>query len=457
MTIEKHAPTIEKHAPTITKHASTTMPLEVPPVPGPRPPRPRWTGESASPSVTGAFAEYLPTPTEKRRHLLKELLVGLNGAKGFALLAIMAVHTLPRLDPATGEATWGWTLFAGTATALFCVLAGISLGFQTGSNARHLEGQVDRSRLNTAFRAVLLVGLGLAVNSLVDLAETDVLVYLGAMYLLALPLYGLGGRQLLVLSIAMIVLLPIIRYAVDYQVQGDGYYANPVFSNLFQDPLGVLSTVLFTGTFPAITWVAFLCLGLAIGRLTLLRPGTPLLLITVGLLVGFGAKLVSWMLIRSPEGYSTVWSSMPGATPTQVDRFLEFGTDGPLPTATPGWLLSAAPLADTPWSIAASSGFSLAAIGVLIALTQKLPLLLRPIIDVGSMPLTIYVGHLLLLTLADDLVTGWALFTLEAIVLVSFAILWRKLYEHGPLEQGVARVAAFATQVCKPTQRQGHR
>ena len=140
-----------------------------------------------------------------------------------------------------------------------------------------------------------------------------------------------------------------------------------------------------------------------------------------------------------------------------ADRFLAFGSDGPLPTATPGWLLTAAPMADTPWSIAASSGFSLAAIGVLIALTQKLPQLLRPIIHAGSMPLTIYVGHLLLLTLADDLVTGWALFTLEVLVLVSFAVLWRKLYDHGPLEEGVARVAAFATQVCRPTQRQGLR
>ncbi len=442
---------------TIEKHAPTTMPLDVPPAPGPRPPRPRWTGEFTSPSVNGAFAQYLPKPTEKRRHLLRQILMGIDGGRGFALLAIMAVHTLPRLDPSTGEATWTWTLFAGTATALFCVLAGISLGFQAGANARHEDRQFDRSPLNIVFRGMLLVGLGLAVNSIVGLAETNLLVYLGAMYLLVLPLYALRGGQLLVLSMVLIVLMPIIRYAFDYQVEGVGHYVNPIFSHLFQDPLGVLSTVLLTGTFPAITWVAFLCLGLAIGRLTLLRPGTPLLLITVGLIIGCGAKLASWLLVRSPEGYNTVRSSMDNASQAQVDRFLVFGPDGPLPTTTPGWLLSAAPLAETPWSLAVSSGFSLAAIGVLMALTRKLPQLLRPIIDVGSMPITIYVGHLLLFTLADDLLTGWALLTLEVIVLGSFAILWRKLFTHGPLEQGIALVAAFATQACTPAQRQGHR
>lgn len=361
---------------------------------------------------------------------------------------MMAVHTLPHLDPSTGEATWTWTFFAGTATALFCVIAGIGLAFDTGANTRYVGRVFDRSLLNIGFQAVFLVGLGLAVNSVVDLAEADILVYIGAMYLLALPLYALRGRQLLIVTGLFILLTPIIRYAFDYQTQGAGHYLNPAFSNLFEDPLGVLSTVVLTGSFPALTWITFLCLGLAIGRLTLLRPGTPLLLVTVGLIVGFGAKITSWFLVRSPEGYNTVRSSMADASQAQVDRFLVFGPQGALPTTTPGWLLSAAPMTSTPWSIAASCGFSLAVIGVLIALTRKLPQLLRPVIAVGSMPITIYVGHLFLLTLVDNLVTGWALFTFEVIVLVAFATLWRRLFSHGPLEYCVSRVATFATQAC---------
>ncbi|WP_022870435.1 heparan-alpha-glucosaminide N-acetyltransferase domain-containing protein [Yaniella halotolerans] len=435
---------------TIEKHAPATVPLDIPPAPGPRPPRPRWTGESASPSVNGAFAEYLPTPAEKRRRLFEQRFIGVHAGKGFALLAMVAVHTLPRLDPSTGEATWTWTLFAGTATALFCVIAGIGLAFDTGANTRYVGRAFDRSLLNIGFQAVLLVGLGLVVNSLVELPESDILVYIGAMYLLALPLYALRGRQLLVVTGVLILLTPLIRYAFDYQLQGAGHYVNPVFSHVFQDPAGVVSTVLLTGSFPALTWITFLCLGLAIGRLTLLRPGTPLLLLTVGLIIGFGAKLTSWFLVRSPEGYNTMRSSMADASQTQIDRFLVFGSDGALPTTTPGWLLSAAPMASTPWSIAASCGFSLAAIGLLIALIRKLPQLLRPIIDVGTMPITIYVGHLFLLTLFDSLVTGWALFTFEVIVLVAFATLWRRLFSHGPLEYCVSRVATFATQACMP-------
>ena len=94
---------------------------------------------------------------------------------------------------------------------------------------------------------------------------------------------------------------------------------------------------------------------------------------------------------------------------------------------------------------------------MLIAIARKLPQLLQPIIDVGSMPITLYVGHLLLLTLAKGLVTGWALFTLEVLVLGAFAILWRKLYPHGPLEGIIVRLAAFATQACTRAQQQDQR
>lgn len=436
---------------TLEKPSAMEAAVEVAPEPGPRRSRPRWTGEfSDAPTATTPFARYLPTSADARRRLIRHRIVGIDAGKGFALLAMVAIHALPKLDPATGEATWIWSLFGGTAAALFCVLAGTGLALNTGANHRYRGRQFERSLVNIVFRALLLFGIGLAVNSVVDLGEADILVYFAAMYLLALPLYALRGRQLLVLVMLFVIVTPIIRYAFDQQIQGEGYHVNPSFGDLFQDPLGVLSTIFLTGTFPALTWITFICLGLAIGRLTLLRPGTPLLFATAGLIIAGGANLISWLLVRTPEGYNAVRSSMDGASEQQVDRFLEVGPQGGLPTSTPGWLLSSAPLAQTTWSIAIGAGFSLTAIGLFIVLARKLPQLLRPIIDVGSMPVTIYVGHLLLFTLANGIVSGWALFTMEAVLLIAFAVLWRKQFNQGPLEYCITHIAEFAARLVLP-------
>lgn len=435
---------------TIHKPSLAEAPLESTPLPGPRRPRPRWTGESIDARGDKPFARYLPAPADVRRRLVQRRSLGIDAGKGFALLAMFAVHALPQLNPDTGDATWSWALFGGTATALFCILAGTGLALATGADERYRGRRFERSLINIVIRALLLFGIGMAVNSTMDLGQANILVYFAAMYLLALPLYALRGRQLLVLVMLFVVLTPIIRYIFDSQVQGAGPYANPVFTDLAHDPLGVVSTVFLTGTFPAITWITFICLGLAIGRLSLLRPGTPLLLVTTGLIIGGGAKLISWMIARSTAGYDIISGAFPEASQAQVDRFLTFGPEGTLPTGSPGWLLSAAPLTGTPLSIAIGGGFSLAIIGVCIGVAQKFQSVLKPIIDVGTMPITMYVGHLLLFSLAGHIVSGWALLTLEVLVLVAFAMLWRKQFSQGPLEYIITNVAAFVARVILP-------
>lgn len=435
---------------TIHKPSLAEAPLDITPLPGPRNSRPRWTGETIDAPGDKPFARYLPAPADVRRRLTQHRGLGIDAGKGFALLAMLAVHALPQFDPATGDATWSWTMFGGTATALFCVLAGTGLALTTGADERYRGRRFQRSLVNIVIRALLLFGVGVAVNSIMDLGQANILVYFAAMYLLALPLYALRGRQLLVLVMLFVVLTPIVRYVFDHQIQGAGFHANPVMTDLANDPLGVVSTIFLTGTFPAITWITFICLGLAIGRLSLLRPGAPLLLVTTGLIIGGGAKLVSWMITRSTAGYNLIWDAFPEASQAQIDRFLEFGPDGTMPTGSPGWLLSAAPLTGTPLSIAIGGGFSLAIIGACIGLAQKLQPVLKPIIDVGTMPVTIYVGHLLLFSLAGHIVSGWALFTLETVLLVAFAMLWRKQFSQGPLEYVITNVAAFVARVVLP-------
>ncbi|MGY2062520.1 heparan-alpha-glucosaminide N-acetyltransferase domain-containing protein, partial [Nocardia gipuzkoensis] len=58
-------------------------------------------------------------------------LIGVDAARGLALIGMMAVHVLPDATD-DGDPTWSFTLFGGRASALFAVLAGVSVALLTG-------------------------------------------------------------------------------------------------------------------------------------------------------------------------------------------------------------------------------------------------------------------------------------------------------------------------------------
>lgn len=394
---------------TLYKPAITEGAPDIRPTPGPRQHRARWTGQPADqpmpttltkPASTGRpFAQYLPAPAQTRARLMRRQIAGIDAGKGVALLAMITVQALPVLTHAPGQAPWVWASFAGAAMALFCVLTGAGLAETIDTCQQYPHRSFKRTVVNVVVRAMLLFGIGLAVNSLVDLKTADILVYFAAMYVLAIPLYMLRGGHLLVMSPVLIVITPLLVYWFDRQAQSNSAYVNPVFDHVLTDPLGVVTTLLFTGAFPALTWLSYLCLGLAIGRLKLLRPGAPLLLMTLGACIAVGAKLVSGVV---------------------------FGT---------------APSAASSFSLAISGGLCLVVIGVCLSLIRNAPGLLRPISALGSMPLTIYVTHLVLASMIGDHINAWAFVVVEICFLLSWATIWRALFEQGPLEFVVVKCA----------------
>ncbi|MUN64653.1 DUF1624 domain-containing protein, partial [Kocuria sediminis] len=54
-------------------------------------------------------------------------MVGVDAARGLALIGLIAVHILPEETETTGEPTWSYLLFAGDSAALFALLAGVGL------------------------------------------------------------------------------------------------------------------------------------------------------------------------------------------------------------------------------------------------------------------------------------------------------------------------------------------
>lgn len=423
-------------------------PVDVEPIPGPRGDRRRWTGEASSQSTSRSrrgrksraedsrpFARYLPVPDEQRRQQAQQQMRGMNAGKGFALLALLATHILMPAELHTGVPSL-WSALVGLATVLFCVLAGV---YMVSSGTGNPGQEVPRSSVPLIVPAVLLFVVGLALNSIVDLQELNILMYLSVMFLLAIPMYKLSSRVLVVLSLVLIATMPAVRSLIHNQLDGGATYLNPALTDLVQDPAGVATTLLISGSFPAVIWVAFVCLGMAVGRMPVLRPGKPLLLVTAGLALAGCAQLISWLVLRDADGFNTT-----GA----MSFFREPGIQPH--AASSDQLVSLASLPALPWSLAIGAGLSLATLGILILLAQRLPRLLLPVINLGSAPVTIYLTHLLFFTALGEHLVGWQLFALEASFFLIWASLWRRWFVRGPLELLISSGARFFSQQIVP-------
>ena len=101
-------------------------------------------------------------------------IVGIDVARGVALIAMAATHMLLVVDSDDRSLTAvGW-LFAGRASALFAVLAGVSLAIVTGGVAPVAPARDRRrARVTIAVRAALIALLGLVLALVRHLRRRD--------------------------------------------------------------------------------------------------------------------------------------------------------------------------------------------------------------------------------------------------------------------------------------------
>ena len=120
---------------------------------------------------------------------------------------MIATHTLMAPFPGEDRPVWHW-LASGRASALFAVLAGVSLALMSGGT-RPVRG---RERLATTtglvVRALLIAALGLALGDLGS-GLAVILTYYGVLFLLGLPFLGPALAALFVLAGVWLVLAPV--------------------------------------------------------------------------------------------------------------------------------------------------------------------------------------------------------------------------------------------------------
>ena len=198
---------------------------------------------------------------------------------------MVATHLRRDVD-ADGALTATQWLAGGRASALFAVLAGVSLALLFRR----------QSRASLAVRALLIAALGLALGAL-DVGIAVILTYYGVLFLLALPFVGLRSRALLPLAAVWVVAGPVLTQLVRPHLPERGF-DSPSFDSL-EEPGRLVSELLFTGYYPAAVWLAYVLLGLAIGRADLRSRRVQAALVVGGATAAVTATLVSrWLTAR---------------------------------------------------------------------------------------------------------------------------------------------------------------
>ncbi|MGW1895459.1 DUF418 domain-containing protein [Streptomyces sp. NPDC002004] len=365
-------------------------------------------------------------------------LVGVDLARGLAVLGMLAAHIGP--DPSTGGSVgWLMEVARGRSSALFALLAGFTLVLLTGRPQPYTGPARRQAAGRVLIRSVILVALGYALTAL----NTDVdviLAYYGLALVMALPLCRLRTAALAAVAAGAALVMPQVLYVLRAAIDG-GSWADAIIAH---DPLARLTDsdgvvgLLVTGDYPVLTWLPFIIAGMAVARLDLGRPGVPQRLALSGgalAVLGYGG---SWLALHLVPGAVTAVNA---AAHTRAGASAWWSDAVGDPVSTPQWLLVAAPHSQTTWSILGNTGVGLLVLaGCLIAVERsaRLRRFARPVSAVGSVSLTVYVGHIVAIrTLGiGDLPDSAALPAL--IVLAAVAMLlasaWTRVFRRGPLE-----------------------
>ncbi len=355
-------------------------------------------------------------------------LVGIDIVRGLAVLGMFAGHVGDWGSRDSNGDGW-WLLFVadGRPSATFALLVGVSIALMlTGrSGSAPLVGAPPANPPHTRLRVVVRAGLVIALGYALIALHTPVAVILvsfGTMFALATIALRWPTRVLLALAALFAIGGPFLLRWLRPKISNTELYDFPVVESLW------------SFYYPGIVWMAYILVGLVVGRLALSEKATRARLALYG-----GALAIAGYVIAPLLG----------------------GTS-PLPNSTAGthWWLSAVPHSRGPFSayappeVLGNIGWTLLWLAVFLALAKRFRQAFAPIAAIGSMALTIYVAHILVIWAIDRMSSrpGGHLLVYEPnnislvafwIVGLSFAWVWKRNLGAGPLEKLMTAVSTW--------------
>lgn len=402
--------------------------------------------------------------TELREGTRTDRIPGVDIARALAVFGMFTVHLgtgsiglLGGGDPSVdgGAAETFHHLTRGRSSALFAFLAGLSLALISGRGEPYRGAPARSVALRVLVRAAILVFLG----GLVEVLGTPIaiiLVYYGLFFVLALPFLRLRAIGLTVAAATTAVLGPQLSFLIRWATPLGEREGGERIAELWPGP----ADLFLTGFYPAFTFMAFVLAGMAVGRIDLWSTINRLRLAATGgglAVLGYGG---SWLALYPLGGLDRVaaaanqaYYNMDGTDrswdPTVSPEMRQLAVDqanelnGEVPVDTPAWLLVASPHSGTTFEILGAVGTGLMVLILCLFLGDWLGRVLYPLVAVGSMPLSVYMGHLVVIAVVGSNPWVDAPYELEWYVLGSLAAasLWKMLLGRGPLERMMATVS----------------
>lgn len=364
-------------------------------------------------------------------------MTGIDFARALALIGVIAVGVLAQAD-AAGRMSPAFVLAWGKAAPLLAVIAGIGIAFTTGRTHRPKGRRWLGAMARVAVRGLLIASVGLAIGIVVPVDTAAIILpYFGLLFLLAIPFLRLPPVALAACALVIAIGVPILSHDLRADLPA-AVIGNPTFATLLDAPLATMQKLLLTGLYPALPWLAYICAGLAVGRLTLVGRGVMLRLAAVGVGLATLAAIGNSVLMKQMGGSAALAHvATPMMSRDDYTHMLVWGANGTLPTNSPWWLAVLAPHTTTPFDILFTMGIALAVIGASLTFALVAPGLLGPVAQLGRMPLTMYAAHLLLLRVPVLPATGVVAFVIHLVVLGSLVLVWGHFFKRGPLEQVV--------------------
>ncbi|MCY1159191.1 MAG: hypothetical protein MOP51_2216 [Citricoccus sp.] len=368
----------------------------------------------------------------------RKRLIGVDAARGLALIGLMAVHILTEADEVTHEPTLVFSIVNGNSAALFALLAGVGLALSTGGSTPHRGRRLRGDRTGLAVRALLIGIIGLTIAAILpaDPPAYGILVYYAVFFLLAIPFLRLSSRVLFGAAAVFGIAAPLLMQKLEPVLPGTSV-DNHTLVTVFTEPLGTAAELLLTGMYPALPYLAYILAGLGLGRLGLHRTRTQVAIVLSGAFLALGARLLSGLLLYVAGGYQALLATEE-MDREHLDEALMFPT-GELPDTSGWWLAVVTGHSNAPLAIASSLGIGMAVLGLCLLLGARAGRWLTPLVAMGAMTLTLYTVHLIALAPEVHYHDPGLWFTVHLGLAAIVAWFWIRRFGKGPLEAIVGR------------------
>jgi uncharacterized membrane protein YeiB len=330
---------------------------------------------------------------------------GVDVARALAVLGMVLVNYKSKMGAAMEAPDWLVWLsnqIDGRAAALFVVLAGVGISLRS-RRARELRQYMMFERVALLKRAAVLFAAGL-LN--LHMWEWDILHFYGVYLALAALVLFVPGWGLWLLAIACLGVTELQGY-VDVSTGADLWSIR-----------GMISSLLFEGMHSVFPWMAFLLMGMWLGRRDLRNSRTRFRVLAIAVVV-----TVCGLVFNTCVAYAQTLLT--------------------LDENSANWLSSLV-LPDQPEYMLTATGIATVVICLCVSVTQRRAerRWVTALVATGQLAFTWYIAHALAIVIPQQhglLMSESLLFSIAYslafyFVAIAGSVWWRRRWPYGPLE-----------------------